>query len=356
MQKRINDINIINSKQFLILIPAHNEEKVIGETLKSIKNLDFPQNNFDVVVIGDNCNDNTYNIAKKEGYSCFIKNNGESKSKIYALKWFLKNFDELDRYKRIIILDADTIIEKNFLKIVSNYEYNVLQSFVNPLFNRNSITSSLSAYSEIISQKLKDNIRSKFNWPCILRGTGMVIDIEIFKQYIPLCKTQIEDTELSILLVRDGYKIKFLPNAIINDPKPLNIQKASSQRARWLYGQYQIIKYYWKDLLKILFTNIGNFFFVLDVVFKPKTLFYLIEVLLLFFFIFTNFSIKIFFIVFLSILIFLDILYFFIGGFFVEDKNHYYKTLLFSPIYIIIWLISVIKMIFVRGKKWLKAR
>ncbi len=342
--------------KYLILIPAHNEEKVIGETLKSIKNLDFPQNNYDVVVIGDNCNDNTYNIAKKEGFSCFVKNDGELKSKTYALKWFLENFEEINRYKRIIILDADTIIEKNFLKIVSNYKDRVFQSFVNPLFDRNSITSSLTAYSEIISQKLKDNIRSKFNWPCILRGTGMVINSEIFNNYIPLLKTQIEDTELSILLVRDRIKINYIPDAIINDPKPLNIQKASSQRARWLFGQYQIMKYYWKDLLKIAFSNIGNFFFILDIVFKPKTLFYLIEVLLLLFFIFTNFSIKIFFIIFLSILIFLDILYFFIGGFFVEDKKHYYKTLLFSPIYIIIWLISVVKLTFVRGKKWLKAR
>mgnify|MGYP001248616243 FL=1 len=356
MQKRTNDVNIINSKQFLILIPAHNEEKVIRETLKSIKNLDFPHNNFDVIVIEDNCTDNTYEIVKKAGFFCFVKDDGEPKSKTYALKWFLENFNELNRYKRIIILDADTIIEKNFLKIVSNYEDKVLQSFVNPLFDKNSITSSLSAYSEIISQKFKDNIKSKFNWPCILRGTGMVINSEIFNNYISLLKTQIEDTELSILLVRDGIKINYVPNAIINDPKPLSIQKASSQRARWLFGQYQIIKYYWKDLLKIAFSNIGNFFFVIDIVFKPKTLFYLIEVLLLLFFIFTNFSIKIFFIIFLSILIFLDILYFFIGGFFVEDKKHYYKTLLFSPIYIIIWLISVIKMMLVRGKKWLKAR
>lgn len=342
--------------KYLILVPAHNEEKVIEETLINLLNLNYPKDLYKIVFLLDNCTDNTYTIILQYNSEYLLKNDGFLKGKSCALKWFIGNYENINNFNRIIVLDADTIIEKNFLKIVSNYEDRVLQAFVNPLFYKNSITSSLSAYSEIISQKLKDNIRSKFNWSCILRGTGMVIDKEIFKQYIPLCKTQIEDTELSILLVRDGIKINYIPDAIINDPKPLNIQKASSQRARWLFGQYQIMKYYWKDLLKIGFSNIGNFFFILDIVFKPKTLFYLIEVLLLLFFIFTNFSIKIFFIVFLSILIFLDILYFFIGGFFVEDKKHYYKTLLFSPIYIIIWLISVVKLTFVRGKKWLKAR
>ena len=82
-------------KDFLFLIPAHNEEKVIGDTLKSIKDLDYSKDKFDVVIIADNCTDNTCEIVKNEGFSCFIKNDGEAKSKAYALKWFLGNFKEL---------------------------------------------------------------------------------------------------------------------------------------------------------------------------------------------------------------------------------------------------------------------
>lgn len=342
---------------YLFLIPTYNEDKIIENTIKNLLKINVNTCFFEIIFLLDNTIDKSVNIIQKYNLNYVEKKDNQIKGKGFALKWFINNYKNIDDFAKIVILDADTIIDKNFLENVYKYQNEkIIQGYINPIFNKNSIISSLSAYSEIISQKVKDTIKTKLNWSVILRGTGMVIDKDIFKTYIPKCKTQIEDTELSILLVRDGYKIKFLPNAIVNDPKPLNINQASNQRARWLYGQYQIIKYYWKGLIKIAFSNLGNFFFVLDIVLKPKTLFYLIKVILLLFFIITNISYKIIFISILTMLISIDILNFLIGGFFIEDKKHYYRTLFLSPIYISIWLISIIKMFLIRGKRWLKAR
>jgi cellulose synthase/poly-beta-1,6-N-acetylglucosamine synthase-like glycosyltransferase len=346
---------MINS--YLIIIPIHNEEKVIEKTIEYLLKIDYEKNLFKIIFILDNCNDKSLEIIKRFNLDYLEKNDNELKGKSFALKWLIKNYKEINKFSKIVILDADSLIDKKFLKEIFDYEsYKIIQGFVNPIFNKNSISSSVSAYSEILSQKIKDLIKTKLNWSVLLRGTGMVIDKDIFVKYLQLLKTQIEDTELSIQLVKNGYKIKFIPEAVIYDPKPLNIKQASNQRARWLYGQFQIIKYYWKDLIKIAFSGIGNFFFVLDVILKPKTLFYILKFLFLILFILTNFPYRTFFIIILSILISIDILYFLIGGLFVEDKKHYYKTLLFSPIYIIIWFISIIKMILVRGSRWLKAR
>ncbi|MGC9089449.1 MAG: glycosyltransferase [Caldisericia bacterium] len=342
---------------YLILIPIHNEEKVINNTINSILRISYDSNFFKIIFLLDNCDDNSLNIIKNCNLDYIEKKDNQIKGKSFAIKWLIENYKDIENYSKIIILDADSLIDANFLnKISENKDEKIIQGLVNPIFNRDSIFSSLSGYSELISQKLKDTIKSKLNWSVVLRGTGMVIDKEIFKKYIPLLKTQIEDTELSILLVNDGYKIKFNPEAIVNDPKPLDIKQASNQRARWLYGQFQIIKYYWKVLIKIAFSSLGNFFFVLDIVFKPKTLFYLIKLFLLIIFIFSQLPFRTFFIIILSLIIFIDFLYFIIGGIFIEDKKHYYKTLLYSPIYIIIWVLSIIKMLLVRGKKWLKAR
>lgn len=342
---------------YLIIIPVHNEEKFLEKTIKNLLVLNYNKELFKIIFILDNCHDKSLDIIKKYNLFYIEKNDNELKGKSYALKWLINNYYEIDKFSKIVILDCDSIIDKNFLKVITyNTKNKILQGFVNPLFNKKSIISSLSAYSEIISQKLKDSIKSKLNWNVILRGTGMIIDKDLFKRYISQCKTQIEDTELSILLVKDRYKIKFIPEAIVYDPKPLNIKQVSNQRARWFYGQFQIIRYYWKDLIKIAFSNIGNFLFVLDIIFKPKTLIFLIKFIFLLFFILTNLKFKTFFILALSIIIFVDILFFLIGGLFIEDKKHYYKTLIFSPIYIIIWFISIIKMILVKNKIWLKAR
>ena len=45
------------------IIPAHNEEKYIEKTLKSIKNSDI--NNYEIIVVCDNCTDKTYDLSKK---------------------------------------------------------------------------------------------------------------------------------------------------------------------------------------------------------------------------------------------------------------------------------------------------
>jgi len=342
---------------YLIIIPVQNEEKVIINTIDNLLKINYDYNLYKIIFLLDNCSDNSLNIIKKYNLDYIEKKDNQIKGKSFALKWFIQNYKKIENYSKIIILDADSLIDRNFLyKISKNKDENIIQGFINPIFDKDFISSSLSGYSELISQKTKDFIKSKFNWSIVLKGTGMVLDKEIFKKYIPLLKTQIEDIELSILLVRDGYKIIFNNEAIVSDPKPLNIKQASNQRARWLYGQYQIIKYYWKDLIKIAFSGIGNFFFVLDIIFRPKTLFYLIKLFLLLFFIFTHFPFKTFLITILSLIILIDFLYFIFGGILVNDKKHYYKILLYSPVYIIIWGLSIIKMFLVRGKKWLKAR
>lgn len=340
---------------FLVLIPAHNEERVIGNTLKFIKNLDFPEDKFDVFVIADNCTDNTCRIVKERGFYCLNKNDGSPKGKAYVLNWFLKNFKEIDRYDRIVILDADTLIDRNFLKIVSRHKETIIQGFVMPLFNKESIIQSLSGYSELLSQVISDELKSKLDWSVVLRGTGMVLNLDIFKKYIPLLKTYIEDTELSLLMVKDGHRIKFVKEAVVFDPKPANISYTSSQRTRWLYGQKEILKYYLKDMLKIMFSGIGNFFFVSSIIFKPKTLFYILKLLLLITFLIFRIPFRQVFIILLSILIFIDILYYLIGIFVVTYKKHYLKVLFFAPLYIFIWLKSFMKSLS-KNKKWTRAR
>ena len=50
--------------KFAVLVAAHNEEKVIAGIMKSLAELNYPKNLYDVFVVADNCNDKTVEIAK----------------------------------------------------------------------------------------------------------------------------------------------------------------------------------------------------------------------------------------------------------------------------------------------------
>ena len=73
--------------KFAILISARNEEKVIGELLRSIRNQRYPRELIDVYVVADNCDDNTARIARKYGATVFERANRRQVGKGYALDY-----------------------------------------------------------------------------------------------------------------------------------------------------------------------------------------------------------------------------------------------------------------------------
>jgi glycosyltransferase involved in cell wall biosynthesis len=104
---------------FSIIIPAHNEEKYIGTTLKHVKNLDYPKEYFEALVIENGSNDRTYETAKKfddkniRTMSVSLK--GVSKAKNFGMNVICANSDW------IVFLDADTNLKSAFLAELSAY-------------------------------------------------------------------------------------------------------------------------------------------------------------------------------------------------------------------------------------------
>uniref|UniRef100_UPI003FF0909D glycosyltransferase n=1 Tax=Candidatus Merdicola sp. TaxID=3085652 RepID=UPI003FF0909D len=58
---------IDKNHKFMAIIPAHNEEAVVGNLVESLKNQDYPKDLYDFYVIADNCTDNTAKIAREKG-------------------------------------------------------------------------------------------------------------------------------------------------------------------------------------------------------------------------------------------------------------------------------------------------
>jgi len=96
-----------------IIIPAHNEEKYIEETLKNINNLSTDKDQFEVLVIENGSTDRTLEIANffssKNIKIYSVQTKGVSKAKNFGLT------KVSDRSEWIVFLDADTILKTNFI-------------------------------------------------------------------------------------------------------------------------------------------------------------------------------------------------------------------------------------------------
>jgi glycosyltransferase involved in cell wall biosynthesis len=105
--------------KFSIVIPAHNEEKYIEETLQHLKDVGYPKDYYEVIVVENGSQDKTYEVAKKfegENFKIFsIDKKGVSIARNFGAKQISKDSDW------IIFLDADTHLKNGFLDDLNTY-------------------------------------------------------------------------------------------------------------------------------------------------------------------------------------------------------------------------------------------
>ena len=101
------------SGQVLALIPAHNEEKIVGQAVGALgEQVRRPER---IVVVADNCTDSTVPLARKMGAEVF-ETTGNTHKKAGALNQALNHFlPELDDDDFIFVQDADSVIFTDFM-------------------------------------------------------------------------------------------------------------------------------------------------------------------------------------------------------------------------------------------------
>ncbi|HEX5429897.1 MAG TPA: glycosyltransferase family 2 protein [Patescibacteria group bacterium] len=94
-----------------IIVPAHNEELVIADTLRSLSNLISVKN---IYVVSDGSSDKTVEIV--DNFGANVLNLKISHGKAGALEACLKNFNLLQKYKAVLFVDADTRLKSDYLE------------------------------------------------------------------------------------------------------------------------------------------------------------------------------------------------------------------------------------------------
>ncbi|MBU3208670.1 glycosyltransferase family 2 protein [Clostridium algidicarnis] len=241
-------------KSFALIVAAYNEENVIQNIIHSLDMLDYPKELYDIIVIADNCTDSTAKKARKSGANVFERNMKDKKGKGYALEWIFDKIFKMEKsYDAVVILDADNLVDKNFLKEMNNKlcdGHKVIQGYLdskNP--NDTWITGGYSI-AFWTSNRMFQLSRSNLRLSNQLGGTGFCIDTSILKElgWGATCLT--EDLEFTCKLVLNGYKVGWAHDAIIYDEKPLTLAQSWAQRKRWMQGFADVSSRYFFKLIK----------------------------------------------------------------------------------------------------------
>lgn len=245
---------IIKNKKhkFMMILPAHNEQNVIGNLIESLKNLDYPDELYDIYVIADNCTDDTAKIAKDMGAIVYERFDDKKKTKGFAMQWFLnQKIKENADYDAFCVFDADNIVDKNFLNAMNKklcQGEQIVQGYRDIKNPDDSWISAGYALFYWTMNRFYHLARYNLGLSPLINGTGFTVDFNLIKPTGWDTITLTEDIEFSLKNIAKGRKLGWATDAIVYDEQPTEFKQSWSQRSRWTVGHLQCMKYYTKDL------------------------------------------------------------------------------------------------------------
>ena len=256
-------LKIKKDHRFMAIIPAHNEEAVVGNLIESLKNQTYNKELYDIYVIADNCTDNTAKVAKEAGAIVYERFDSTKKTKGYALNWFLQQKIEEDApYDAFFIFDADNIVDKNFIKNMNKklcQGEDVVQGYRDIKNPTDSWITAGYAIFYWTLHRFYHLARYNIGLSPLLNGTGFMVRFDVVKPNGWDTQTLTEDIEFSLKRIIAGKRLGWATDAIVYDEQPVGFKQSWSQRSRWTVGHIQCMHKYTKDLAMAAKKNIIHY-------------------------------------------------------------------------------------------------
>ena len=229
-----------SQSRFVILIPAYRQDEVVEQSVISVLSQAYPQRMFDVVVISDHQSEMT-NMRLAQYPITLLTPDFEKSSKAKSLQYAILNLPEFKIYDIALVLDADNIVEQDFLaKVNDAFEVAATKAIQVHRISRNRDTAAarMDAIFEEINNSIFRRGHISLGLSAALAGSGTAYDFNWYKTNIMRTKTAGEDKELEALLLRQGYFIDYFDDIYVYGEKKRTTIKLNEQRGRWASQQF----------------------------------------------------------------------------------------------------------------------
>lgn len=351
------------TKKNAILIPARDESKVIESLLISIENQTQKINPEDIYVIVESSKDRTVKIVKKHKMNIIYRKDLTKQRKGYALDDAIKEIIINNKhYDAYFIFDADNILEENYIEEMQksiDKGYDIGISYRNTK-NSSSLVAASSALTFSMINTLGNTLKNKYTNNLTISGTGYYIKGSLVEEWggFPF-HTLTEDYELTLYSTLNNITTTYNEKAIFYDEQPDDFKVSITQRTRWVKGYFEARKKYVKKIRKSLTKKDKNYGSKVNAIIGVKPYIYLLLGVILLIFSSLTFDIKtlikILVVVFLTIYLELVLVSYVIVK--KEDnklkiKVSKTKLILYNPIFLLSYIICLIKAITTKDLKW----
>lgn len=277
-EKSVSQAETKDDISSVIIIPAHNEARVISETLNTLlTEADTPVDR--ILVVADNCSDDTAQLARTAGVDVIEREDADYRGKGYALS-FAMNYLQLSGSAPmvVIIFDADCHFSPGSLRALKSCSHltgKPVQSAYRLLAPEGAgIGNRISEFAIRVKNLIRNRGLSHMGFPAVLTGTGMAFPFQALSQVDLASGELAEDMKLGIDLTLAGHPTQYFGQAEVLSVLPQADAAIATQRERWEHGHLSVMKIYVPILFNLLIKKktwplVGVFF---DLLIPPLSL------------------------------------------------------------------------------------
>lgn len=243
-----DNVKLVNPPSVDVLIPAHNEGKVIQKTLEAIVKLNYP-GEIKIYLLDDNSMDNTGEIARAfaERFNNLIYvdvPSGLPSGKPRVLNYGLS----ISNSDYVVIYDADNQPEPQSLQLLVETAVNTIDSggavgYVRTINeSKNWLTRMISLEFQVFQLLMQSGRWALFKTGS-LTGTNMLLKRSVIDEIGGYDVYALaEDAELTLRITNLGKLLPIVPEAVTWEQEPEKIRVLIKQRTRWLQGNLYLLE------------------------------------------------------------------------------------------------------------------
>ncbi len=241
--RRRKPVSAAAAFRLAVVIPAHNEELSIARCVRSLLPTGHSAAHADVVVVADNCEDQTAGRAMAAGARVLVRNDAARRGKGFALDYAFRSL-AAEGWDAFAVVDADSEAAANFLEEMTSALRGGAAAVQCRYLVRNageSVRTRLMNIALFAFNVLRPRGRERAGLSAGIYGNGFALSAETLRSVPYTAASVVEDLEYHLALVRAGKRVGFADATAVYGDMPVNGPGVDTQRARWEGGRFRMI-------------------------------------------------------------------------------------------------------------------
>jgi cellulose synthase/poly-beta-1,6-N-acetylglucosamine synthase-like glycosyltransferase len=243
-----------SAMRFDVIVPAHDEAAGIARTVSSLQQLTWPRDAFRIIVIADNCTDDTAALAAAAGAHVLERHDVQLRGKGHALNYAFADSAAAGWAQAVVVVDADSLASPNLLSALAariESGAHAVQVHYDVLNPQDSWRTRLMTIAMGAFHTVRSRAREHLRLSCGIRGNGWCVTHALLREVPYRAFSLTEDIEYGIDIGIRGFRVHYCEGAKVFGEMVSSSKSAGSQRRRWEQGRFQLIRERTLPLLRL---------------------------------------------------------------------------------------------------------